>query len=96
MGRDKNFCELCLNVILPITICVEREIREWQFSPFFVILSEKLKNVSVISREIAEITRIKHERKFTLKNWSETWFHETVKIAFELEFSVNVNSLTHH
>ena len=31
-----------------------------------------------------------------IKNWSETWFHKMLKITFECEFSVNVNSLTHH
>ena len=39
---EKNLCEWSLNVISLITICVKREIREWQFTPFFVILSEQL------------------------------------------------------
>ena len=48
------------------------------------------------SREIAKITEILLERDFTIQNWSETWFREMLNIAFEREFSLNVNSLTHH
>ena len=60
MDCEQNLRESSVKVISLLTICVKREIREWQYPPFFVILSEKLNNVSVISREIAEITGIKH------------------------------------
>ena len=65
MGRDKNFRESRMNVISLLAICVKHEIRDWQFSPFIVILSEKHANFSVISCAIAEITWIRHEQEFT-------------------------------
>ena len=46
------------------TICVKCEICKEQFSPFCVILCEKLVHVSVISREIAEITLIGRKWEF--------------------------------
>ena len=66
MSRDQNLRELSVNVNLPFTICRNREICEWQFSLFFMILSEKLANFSVISREIAKITGIGREWDFTI------------------------------
>ena len=48
-----------------VTICVKREIREGQFSPFTVILSEKLVNFRVISSEIPEITLMGREQELT-------------------------------
>ena len=56
MSSDQNFRELSINVISHHNIYVKREICEWQFSSFIVILSEKHVNFGVISREIAEIT----------------------------------------
>ena len=55
IGRDQNIRESNMNVILLLTICVKREFCTWQFSPFIVILNEKIVNFQVISREIAEI-----------------------------------------
>ena len=55
MNREQNFRESSVNVISFITISVKREIRNWQFPPFFVIGSEKLVNFNVILREIARI-----------------------------------------
>ena len=40
-GGEQILRELSVNVISLLTICVKREIREWQFSPSIVILSEK-------------------------------------------------------
>ena len=40
------------------TLCMKCEMHEWHFTPFTVILSEKLVSFSVILREIAEITWI--------------------------------------
>ena len=80
------------NLILLLPICMKREIHEWQFSPFFVILSEKLVNFNMISREIDKIIQIKWE--FTGQNWSETWFLEMLKIALKHEFPVNL--MIHH
>ena len=37
MGRDQTLLESRLQVISRFTICVIRELREWQFSLFFVI-----------------------------------------------------------
>ena len=37
MGRDQNLCESSMNVIPRVTICGNRK---WQFSLFYVILSE--------------------------------------------------------
>ena len=85
--------ESSVNVISLITICVKCEIREWQFYLFIMILSDKLINFSMISREIAEMTLIRRVQEMMLQNWTETWFHEMLKIAFEHEFSVNVNFL---
>ena len=64
--------------------------REWQSSLRFVILN--VKN----SSEIVKMTRIGHQRDFTIKSWSETWFHEMLNIPFMRAFSVNLNSLFHH
>ena len=55
MNREQNFRESSVNVISFITISVKREIRNWQFPPFFVIGSEKLVNFNVILREIVRI-----------------------------------------
>ena len=41
MGREQNLRELSVNVISLFTICTKSELYEWQFSPCFVILSEK-------------------------------------------------------
>ena len=55
IGRDQNLREMIVNVNSRLTIFENREIRECQFSLCFVILSEKLANFCVISREIAKI-----------------------------------------
>ena len=60
----QNLCEMSLNVILCFTICVKREIFDRQFSPFFVILSEKRVNFSMMSSEIAEIIWIGRKWEF--------------------------------
>ena len=39
----------------------ETDLREWQFSLFFVNLSEKLEKFCVISREIAKVTETGHD-----------------------------------
>ena len=66
IDRDQDLRELSVNMISRFTICVKREIREWQVSPFVVIFSENLANFNVISREIAEITWIGSEQEFTI------------------------------
>ena len=91
-----NLREWSMNVISRFTIRWDREIRDWQSSLFFVILSEKLANCCVISSEIAKIRGIGHEWNLTIWNWSKTWFREMLNIAFECEFTVNVNSPSHH
>ena len=96
MGCDQYLRELSLNVISRFTIGVNSEFRECQFSLIFVIFSGKLVNFCMILHQIIKITEIRHERDFTIQNWSETWFRKMLKIAFECEFAVNVNSLTHH
>ena len=65
MGCDQNFRESRVNMISIITICMKREIRELQFVPFSVILSEKFVSFDKISREITEITRISRQLEFT-------------------------------
>jgi len=55
MGCEQNFRESSVNVFSFITISVKREIRDWQFPPFFMIGSEKLVNFNVILREISRI-----------------------------------------
>ena len=45
MGRDQNLRESSVNVISRFTISGNREIREWQFSLFFMILTEKLEKI---------------------------------------------------
>ena len=57
MGCDQNLREVSVNVISLITICVKRDISELQIYLFFMILSEKLTNFSVIFCEITEITQ---------------------------------------
>ena len=96
MVCDQTFCELIMNVISCVIIYVNRELNAWQFSLFFVILREKLEQFDVISRKITKTTEIGGGWDFTIYNWSETLFSEMLKIAFEREFSVNVNSPTHN
>ena len=90
-GLWSKLRELNVNVISHFTISVNDKIPyiisefEWNASNFFMI-----------SREIAKIMGIWHERNFTIQNWSEPLFREMLKIAFEHEFSVDVNSLTHY
>ena len=55
MSLDQNFRELSVNVISHIPIYVKCEIHLWQLTLIFVILSEKLANFWVISREIWEL-----------------------------------------
>ena len=55
MGCEQNLRESSMRVNSPFTIWVIREIGELQFVPFFVILSEKLVDFSVIAQEIIEI-----------------------------------------
>ena len=93
MGREKNLHELSVIVISLLTIWVKHEFREWQFTLHIVILGKKLINFIVISHEIAKIMWDRHEWEFMTWDWSETWFHEMLKIPFEREFSVNTNSL---
>ena len=62
VDHDRNLCESSVKVISLQTICMKREMGELQFSPFLVILSEKLANISMISHEITCILR---ERAFT-------------------------------
>ena len=66
MGREQNLRELSENVISLFTICAKSELYEWQFSPFFVIVSEKLVNFSVILHEITEIMGI-HDIKDVIR-----------------------------
>ena len=88
---EQNICESRMNVIWLFTICMQCEICEWQFSPFFMISSEKFANYSVI---YCEITWIWCELEFTTENRIEMWFREMLNIAFKFEFSVNMNSHT--
>ena len=67
MGRDQNLREFIMNVISRFTLCKNREFREWQFSLFFMIMSDKLANFCVISRKITKITKIRHEWHFTIQ-----------------------------
>ena len=62
-----NLREWSMNVISRFTIRWNREIRDWQFSLFFVILSEKLANCCVISSEIAKIRGIGNERDWQFR-----------------------------
>ena len=55
MDHDQNLRESSVIVIFCFTICVKRKLCEWLFTLIFVILSEKLANFCVISREIAKI-----------------------------------------
>ena len=66
MDCDKNHSEFRVNVISLLTVYVKREICEWKFPLFFVILSEKLANLCVISCEISKITGIGREQDFTI------------------------------
>ena len=68
MGREQNFCEMSINVISLVTICVKHDFRQLKFSPFFVILSEKLANLIVIAeckmgvnRNSMHRTNVKHD-----------------------------------
>ena len=93
MGREQNFCEMSINMISLVTICVKHDFRQLKFSPFFVILSEKLANLIVIAEFKMGVNRNSmHRTKSNVKHDSvKCW-----KLLCEGEFSVNVNSLTHH
>ena len=56
MGCDQNFRELRVNMIQLITICVKLKTVNDDFSPFIVILREKLVDFIEVALEIAEIT----------------------------------------
>ena len=66
MGRDQNLRETSGNVNSRFTIFRNCEIRECQFSLFFVVLSEKFAIFCVISREIVEIMGIGREQNLTI------------------------------
>ena len=53
---DALWLKLCTTVISRCAFFVSHELREWQFSLFFVILSDELANFWVMSHEIAEIS----------------------------------------
>ena len=59
MVGDQNLCEC------DFTIYVNREICEWQFSIYFMILNEKLA-FCVNSHESAKITEIGQDKDFTI------------------------------
>ena len=72
MDRYKNLREWNMNVISHFTICVKREFCEWQFSMFFMILSEKLalfcaisavKSVKLLELDINSISQFRTEVK---------------------------------
>ena len=83
MGREQKLREFSENVISLFTICAKSELYEWQFSPFFVIVSEKLVNFSVILHEITEIMGI-HDIKDVIR-WNAKK-HFCVWIFLEHEF----------
>ena len=65
MGRDQILRESSMNVNSRFNICGNREICQWQFSLFFVILSEKLAYIGAISHKIDKSTGIGRELDFT-------------------------------
>ena len=68
--NERNLRESSMNVISHFTIYVKHVNFEWQLSLFFVNLSEKLANSSVISRETAKITGNGHDWYFTICKWN--------------------------
>ena len=66
MGRNKNLRESGVTVNSCFTIFGNHEILERQFFLIFVILSEKLETLCMISCEIAKITRVERERDFSI------------------------------
>ena len=66
MSCDQNLRQLRMNVISRFTIYINREVREWQFSLFFIVVSEKSANFCIISREIAKITGKGYEHNFMI------------------------------
>ena len=72
MGRDQNLRETSVNVNSCFTIFWSCEIHECQFSLFFMILSEKLVNYHVMSREMTEITGIGREWDITIFELKQT------------------------
>ena len=95
MGCEQNLRELNVNVISFITISVKREIRDWQFPPFFMIGSEKLVNFHVISREIAKFMWNWRKREIWLRNevkrdsvnFPWTWIHKAITRESQYYFS---------
>ena len=71
IGCEQNLRESSVNVISLFTICTKSEIHEWQFSPCFVILSEKRVNFSVILHEITEIMGNMYEFNWNLLHKSD-------------------------
>ena len=57
MGWDQNLRESTVDLITPFSICMKCEIRDWHICLILAILSEKLVNFCVISREIDKILR---------------------------------------
>ena len=96
MGCEQNLQESSMDMISLLTICMNLEILEWQFLSFLVKWSEKYVTFIVILHEITEVMWNGCVWEFATKNWKETWFRDMLKIAFELEFSENMISLTLH
>ena len=48
------------------TICMNRNILEWQFFKFFMIFRKQLANFAMISREISKIMGIGREQDFMI------------------------------
>ena len=83
MGCELYLRKSRMSLTSLFTIWVIHEIHEWQFVPFFVILSEKLVNFSVITHEIIEIMWFGSEREFKTWTWGEMWFGKILPITFE-------------
>ena len=66
MGHDQNIRELSVNVISRCTIFGNCELWKWQFSLIFMILSKRFVKCCMISREIANVTRIGREWDFAI------------------------------
>ena len=79
MGHEHNLNESSMNVISLLNICVKREIHEWQSSPFFVILSEKLVNFTwnCLNWGVNSYSQHKTEVKHDSVKYFHAWiFHE--------------------
>ena len=96
MGCDQNLHELSMNVISHFIVYVKGKCCDWQFSLFYWFRVKTMQMFAWLHVKSLKLQELDVNTNFIIQNWTETWFCEILSIAFQREFSVSMNSLTHH